>query len=109
MRVYYTNEFQDDLRNARNYIIKKFKNDIAADRLANDTIAATERQANLLEIATSRPYFDRGDITFYNINIRGYVVVYYLDNNYLIAAALFHSRQDIRHHLIDYVKPSTLR
>ena len=97
--VIYTETFRADFRNAYLYIVQNFHDDIAADKLAENTVSALNRESEYISVIQRSALAIINNNTYYRVNIDKYVAIYTVSSNNLIAEFFCHSSQDIQRHI----------
>ena len=97
--VIYTETFRADFRNAYLYIVQNFHDDMAADKLAENTVSVLSRESEYISLIQKSALAIINNNTYYRVNIDKYVAIYTISSNNLIAEFFCHSSQDIQHHI----------
>ena len=74
--VIYTETFRADFKNAYLYIVKNFHDDIAAGKLAENTVSTLNRESDYISL-THRPALAIiNNNTYYRVNINKHVAIH---------------------------------
>lgn len=99
--VIYTETFRADFRNAYLYIVQNFHDDMAADKLAENTVSALNRESeHISAIRRSAPVTINNKV-YYRINVGKHVAIYTISSNNLVVEFFCHSSQDVQRHIIE--------
>lgn len=97
--VIYTETFRADLRNAYLYIVQNFHDDIAADKLAENTVGTLNRESEYISLIQRSALAIINNNTYYRVNIDKYVAIYTISSNNLVVEFFCHSSQGIQRHI----------
>lgn len=97
--VIYTETFRADFRNAYLYIVQNFHDDIAADKLAENTVSALNRESEYISVIRRSELATINNKVYYRINVGKHVAIYTISSNDLVVEFFCHSSQDIQRHI----------
>ena len=99
--VIYTETFRADFRNAYLYIVQNFHDDMAADKLAEITVSALNRESEYISVMRRSALATINNKVYYRINVGKHVAIYTISSNNLVAEFFCHSSQDVQRHIIE--------
>ena len=73
--VIYTETFRADFRNAYLYIAQNFHDDIAADKLAENTVSALNRESEYISVIRRSALAAINNKAYYRINVGKHVAI----------------------------------
>ena len=97
--VIYTETFRADFRNAYLYIVQNFHDDIAADKLAENTVSALNRESEYISVIRRSALAAINNKAYCRINVGKHVAIYTVSSNDLVVEFFCHSSQDIQRHI----------
>ena len=97
--VIYTETFRADFKNAYLYIVKNFHDYIAADKLAENTVSALNRESEYISVIRRSELATINNKVYYRINVDKHVAIYTINSNNLVVEFFCHSSQDIQRHI----------
>lgn len=97
--VIYTETFRADFRNAYLYIVQNFHDDMAADKLTENTISTLNKESEYISVIRRSALAAINNKAYYRINVGKHVAIYAISSNNLVVEFFCHSSQDIQRHI----------
>ena len=100
--VIYTETFRADFKNAYLYIVQNFHDDMAADKLAENTVSILNRESEYISVIRRPALATINNNTYYRVNIGKYVAICTISTGNLVAEFFCHSSQDMQRRITEH-------